>query len=256
MHEIRAQIRTGSLQYSYPFSNSRSCVGRSHFAEQRLLTQDEPGRTALLVHKKRKAVVCPTSAGDLASLDDRSLAADLASGRHEALSVLFKRYEGLVFRRARRILGDSGEAEEVTLQVFLEMHEHISEFDPGKGSFISWLLRRTKFRALNRKDRLNSERFYDWTELDETIEAEIESHRNDTVYRQEIEPLLDELLSKLPYRKRRVVSLTFFEGRTAPEISELTDESVHVVRHLLTEALNELRSSAQKRIWKKQGKRN
>lgn len=203
---------------------------------------------------QRKAEVSPGPVGDLTILDDRSLATELASGRHEALSVFFGRYRGPVFRAARRILGDSGEAEEVALEVFLEMYRHISEFDPVKGPFISWLLRRAKFRALDRKDQLKRERFYDRAEFDEIVEAEVESRRIRMAYRQEIEPLLEEQLSRLEYRKRRVVNLTFFEGHTAKEIAQITGESVHVVRHLLTEALKELRSAAQKRIWKKQGK--
>jgi hypothetical protein len=49
-------------------------------------------------------------------LDDNSLATELVAGRHEALTVLFKRHNPMVFRVARRILGDSGEAEEVVQQ--------------------------------------------------------------------------------------------------------------------------------------------
>ncbi len=198
----------------------------------------------------------PGTADDLASLDDRSLAAELVSGRHEALSVLFKRHQDAVFRTARRILGDSGEAEEVTSQVFLEMHRHISEFDPNKGPFISWILRRAKFRAINRRDHLNAERFYDWTEIDETVAVGSNASRIDTVYPQEVEPLLQEHLGKLSHRKREVLTLTFYEGLSAPEIAEKTKQSVHVVRHLLSDALRELRSVGQKRIWKKQVSRN
>jgi hypothetical protein len=55
-------------------------------------------------------------------LDDNSLATELVAGRHEALTVLFKRHNPMVFRVARRILGDSGEAEEVVQQTFLEMY--------------------------------------------------------------------------------------------------------------------------------------
>lgn len=197
-------------------------------------------------------------ADDLFSLDDESLAAELVSGRHEALTVLFKRYSGAVFRTARRILGDSGEAEEAVQQTFLEMFLHISEFDPQKGSFIGWLLRRAKFRAVNRKDHLKTERFYDWTAINEAADTAMPTPQAATdVYRQEVEPLLEEFLRKLSPRRRKVVSLTFFEGRTAEEIATQMDESVHVVRHLLYEGLQQLRSAAaQKRTGTKQMRRN
>lgn len=193
------------------------------------------------------------SVGALASLDDQSLAAELVSGQHEALTVLFKRHSGAVFRAARRILGDSGEAEEVVQQTFLEMYQHITEFDPTKGPFLAWLLRRAKFRAVNRRDHLNAERFYDWTVIDEAAtRSTVAGHGTNNLQRQEIEPILEEFLRKLPSRQRKVLDLTFFEGHTAEEIAIQMEESVHVVRHLLYEALKRLRSAAQERTGKKQ----
>jgi RNA polymerase sigma-70 factor (ECF subfamily) len=190
----------------------------------------------------------------LVSLDDKTLAAELALGRHEALTVLFKRHSGAVFRTARRILGDSGEAEEVVQQVFLELYRQIGEFSPEKGSFASWLIRRAVYRAVNRKDHLKTEGFYFWTELDEERGAAEPGDGTAPLYQQEIGTLLEQLLRRLPRRQRRVINLTYFEGLTAEEIAKQTDDSVHVVRHLLYEGLKKLRSAAQRRSPAKSGK--
>lgn len=180
----------------------------------------------------------------LASLDDNSLAAELAAGRHEALTVLFKRYSGMVFRAARRILGDSGESEEVVQQTFLEVYQHIAEFSPAKGPFVLWLLNRAKSRAVNHREHLNVERFYDWTTINETDPATTAAGTDNNFYKQEIDPVVDELLRKLPSRQRKVLCLSFFEGRTAEEIAAQMNESIWSVRRLLYEALRRLRSSA------------
>jgi len=185
------------------------------------------------------------------ALDDNALAAELVAGHHEALTILFKRHSGTVFRTARRILGDSGEAEEVVQQTFLEMYQHITKFDSAKGSFLGWLLRRAKFRAVNRRDHLNAERFYEWTAMDEAADSQRASRSASIFQKQEIEPMLDEFLRKLPARHRKVLKLTFFEGRTAEEIAVQMNESVHVVRHLLYDALKRLRSAAHNRMGKK-----
>jgi RNA polymerase sigma-70 factor (ECF subfamily) len=207
-----------------------------------------------VVHKGEKDHPSGKAADALASLDDNSLAAELIRGRHEAFAVLFKRHSHMVFRAARRILGDSGEAEEVVQQTFLEAFQHIVEFDPTKGSFIQWLLKRAKSRAADHRDHLNVERFYDWTTIDETLTA-ASGDRNRILYRQEIEPVVDELLHKLPFRQRKVLRLSFFEGRTAEEIAIQMNDSVWGVRRLLYEALRRLRSSvAQKGSAGKQAK--
>lgn len=189
----------------------------------------------------------------LSSLDDNTLAAELVRGRHEALTVIFKRYSGAVFRVARRIVGHSGEAEEVVQQVFFEVYRDIAQFDSNKGAFSSWLLRRAKFHALNRKDHLNTERFYDWTDIDEATEAAA-SVDNRYLHQQEINPIVSELLEKLGGRRRIVVDLTFFGGLTANEVANEMTESVHVVRHLLYDALKQLRLAATKETATKRAK--
>lgn len=209
------------------------------------------------MRKGEKEKVSQAGADFFAGLDDNSLAAELVAGRHEALTVLYIRHSNAVFRAARRILGDSGEAEEVVQQTFLETYQHITEFDSSKGPFLAWLLRRAKFRAVNRRDHLNAERFYHWTAIDEAATAlRSADYGPSNVHRQEVEPILDEFLRKLPFRHRQVLSLTFFDGLTAEELAVQIKESVHVVRHLLYEGLKRLRTAAQKRDRNKQVRPN
>lgn len=199
------------------------------------------------MHKGEKTNSFATPADPWDSLDDNSLVAELRSGHEEALTVLFKRYDSAVFRTARRILGDTGEAEEIVQLTFLEMYQHIAEFDPARGSFLAWLLTRAKFRSVNRRDHLNVERFYEWTELDDADNA---PHRAGpgvgNVHRLEVDLFLKEFLRKLPRRQRNVLELTFFEGRTAEEIAGETNESVSVVRRLLYGGLRRLKSAGRK----------
>jgi DNA-directed RNA polymerase specialized sigma subunit len=75
------------------------------------------------------------SLDQLRALDDEELANKLANGCHDALTVLFERHSGLVFRIARRILRNDGEAEETVQQVFLNVYRSIDQFDCQKGSF-------------------------------------------------------------------------------------------------------------------------
>ena len=51
---------------------------------------------------------------------------------------------------ARRILGESGEAEEVLQEVFLFAWRAASSFDPARGNVLTWLLIATRSRAIDR----------------------------------------------------------------------------------------------------------
>jgi len=73
-------------------------------------------------------------------LSDEDLMAALRMGCNDALAVLFERHSALVFRIARAILHDDGEAEETVQRVFLDVFRAVNQFNPDRGSFKTWLL--------------------------------------------------------------------------------------------------------------------
>lgn len=175
-------------------------------------------------------------------MDDNALAAELVRGEHDALTILFKRHSDPVLHVARRILGDRGEAEDVTQQVFMEVHRSIAQFDP-KRSFRSWILTIATTRAINRKEHLNSRHFYAWRDVNEATDNGFSRPRSTgDLFTQESSYLAKELLRKLPWRQRRVIKAVFFSGLTTQEVSVKTGLSLPTVRRRLYEALGRLRS--------------
>jgi RNA polymerase sigma-70 factor, ECF subfamily len=177
--------------------------------------------------------------------DDEQLACQLASGCQDALAILFDRYSSLVFRIARRILRDDGEAEETVQQVFLDVFRSISQFDTCRGSFKSWLLQFAYHRTINRREHLKAKRFYDWKKLDDMLPSELSdgAARPFQLSTLEIIRLIEELLSSVDTRQRRVLELTFFDGLTAEEIAKSSGETASAVRHTLYRSLKKLRSA-------------
>src|SRR5436305_2722308 len=86
-------------------------------------------------NSERQQTRIPSSCAELETLSDEDLVAQLVSGGHDALTVLFGRYCGIVFSVARRALKDNGEAEEAMQQVFLDIYKAANQFDRQKGSF-------------------------------------------------------------------------------------------------------------------------
>ena len=96
----------------------------------------------------------------LQTLTDEDLMAALRMGCNDALAVLFERLSALVFRIARAILHDDGEAEETVQRVFLDVFRAVNQFNPDRGTFKTWLLQYAYHRSLNRRQHLQANRFY------------------------------------------------------------------------------------------------
>ena len=76
----------------------------------------------------------------LQMLSDEDLMAALRIGCNDAFAVLYERYSDFVFRIAREILHDDGEAQEMVEKVFMVIFRTVSQFDPDRGTFKTWLL--------------------------------------------------------------------------------------------------------------------
>jgi RNA polymerase sigma-70 factor (ECF subfamily) len=183
----------------------------------------------------------------LRTLPDEDLMAALRMGCNDALAVLFERHSTLVFRIARAILRDDGEAEETVQRVFLDVFKAVNQFNPDRGSFKTWLLQYAYHRSIDRRQHLQSNRFYNRDELDELMPAELFNGPGHLLCLppQEVVCLVEQVLATLDGRQRRVIVLTYFEGLTAEEIAAKTGDSASSVRHNLYRGLAKLRNVLQ-----------
>jgi RNA polymerase sigma-70 factor (ECF subfamily) len=179
----------------------------------------------------------------LRMLTDEDLMAALRTGCNDALAVLFERHSALVFRIARAILHDDGEAEETVQKVFLDIFRAASQFNPDRGAFKTWLLQYAYHRSIDRRQHLQSNRFYSRDELDDLMPAELFNGPGHLLCLppQEVVFLVEQVLATLESRQRRVVELTYFEGLTAEEIAKKTCDTASSVRHNLYRGLAKLR---------------
>src|SRR5882762_11157562 len=76
----------------------------------------------------------------LAELSDEVVMSCLAAGNHDALAVIFDRYQRLVIRVAMQILRDPAEAEDAMQSVFIAILETAKKFDAARGTLRVWIL--------------------------------------------------------------------------------------------------------------------
>jgi len=177
----------------------------------------------------------PRSTGGEATTD-WSLLARIGQKDEEALSALYDRYGGLVFSEAKRILRDTGAAEEILQDLFFQVWRTAEKFDPAKGSLAGWLLVAARNRAISKLRRRSGAS----EELDENgvaFRVNVESHVAQNL-------LLDKVravMANLPENQREALECAYFEGMTHSEIAEKTGQPLGTVKTRIRSAMEALK---------------
>jgi RNA polymerase sigma-70 factor, ECF subfamily len=161
---------------------------------------------------------------------DRALVALIEARDAEALAFLYDRYSARLLGLAQRILGDTGEAEEILQEVFLFVWRAASSFDATRGSVLAWLLIATRSRAIDRLRARRPGARAGLTAVDEIPEAvDPQDVESDSASR-EWESLCRAAIGELPPEQRTVLELAYFEGLTHQEIAAKTSTPLGTVK--------------------------
>jgi RNA polymerase sigma-70 factor (ECF subfamily) len=176
---------------------------------------------------------------------DEEVMRRLQSADTDALEILFDRYARLVFRIARGILRDSGEAEDVVQEAFFHLYKKSNLFDGTKGTAKNWILQIALHRALDRRAHLARRGFYFGTD----IGALGDTLLGGTDLDREIGSKLDRVqllkaFGQLPEIQRRTLELFYFDELDLREISEQLNEPLGNTRHHFYRGLERLRKNA------------
>ncbi len=156
--------------------------------------------------------------GAAADAADAELVRRMAAGDGEALGALFDRHGGRVLGLLLRMLGGSGEAEEVLQEVFLQAWTRAASFRADKGSPRGWLMVIARSRALDRLRASRAARRRDEEALAETPLVEAPAAETD-LERQELGARMRHLLAELPPEQRQAIVLAFFSGLTHSQVA-------------------------------------
>jgi RNA polymerase sigma factor (sigma-70 family) len=144
---------------------------------------------------------------------DAQLLQRYVSRRDEAaFALLVERYAGLVHGVCRRVLGDVHEADDAFQATFLVLVRRANELD-GRGSLGSWLYGVAYRTALKARGRAVRRRIRERPVLDDVPEGKV---AEDAAWN-DILPVLDEELNRLPAKYREPLVLCYLEGKTHQE---------------------------------------
>jgi RNA polymerase sigma-70 factor (ECF subfamily) len=170
--------------------------------------------------------------------DNVALIRAIAAGDRQALGTLYDGHAPLLLGLAKRMLGSAAAAEDLLHDVFIEVWQHAAEYAPERGSVRTWLLVRTRSRALDRLGRSARDARLADEAGDEAIPtaaptapAAIDGAR------------VRRMLHALPQELVAVLDLAYFEGLSSTEIAARLGIPVGTVKSRVARALGALREA-------------
>jgi RNA polymerase sigma-70 factor (ECF subfamily) len=167
---------------------------------------------------------------------DAALVARMAAGDRPAVAALYDRHVRSLLGLARSLLRSPQEAEDLIHDVFLEAWQCSADYSEARGTVRTWLLLRTRSRAL---DRLKSRGRPRVVLTESAAEAAEASSPPPGVGDQQ---RLRKLLEQMPDGQRQVITLGYFEGLSTTEIASRLGIPTGTVKSRTRAALSSLRS--------------
>jgi RNA polymerase sigma-70 factor (ECF subfamily) len=183
----------------------------------------------------------------LRATDDLALVRRIALREEAALAELYDRYSTLLLAVARRILGSTGDAEEILQEAFLQAWLQADRYDPARSSVSTWLVLVARSRAL---DRLRARRTRERTAeaAGQEPPPETSSGGDGRVLHLERRQRVRSALAELPAEQREVLELAFFGGLSQSEIATRTGAPLGTVKTRALLGMKKLRQALREQV--------
>lgn len=175
--------------------------------------------------------------------DDTQLIKLIVQSQSDALHELYDRYNRLVFSVACAMVGDKNVAEEITLDVFVQVWKRAATYQPDRAKVSTWLIAITRHHAIDilrwqkshpETDSLN----WDGISIPDGPSAHnLEENLELNVRREKVREALDQL----PDDQREALTLAYFRGYTQSQISQALQQPLGTIKTRIRLAMQKLR---------------
>ena len=176
--------------------------------------------------------------------DDVLLLQRVTRRDRDAFFQLYDRYSGILYSTILRVLNNPVEADDILKEVFLQIWDKASTYDPLLGKPFNWALALARQRAIDRLRSLKRHhRFL------EEVTGEIEESGGafasipDDVFTPEPARSIRAAVSALPLEQRQAIEMAFLGGLTHHEIAADLGQPPETVKAHIRQGMLQLRDA-------------
>jgi len=177
---------------------------------------------------------------DASTLSNEELLRRVATGDRDSFAALYDATATRVFGLVKRLLRDHAQSEEVTQEIYLEIWQTATRYDPTKGGAMAWMMTMAHRRAVDRVRASQASRDRDvrigirdhaqaFDSVTENVEVLIESER------------VKAAMLRLTELQRQAVQLAYFGGYSHREVSAMLSVPIGTVKTRLRDGMIRLR---------------
>lgn len=172
--------------------------------------------------------------------DDQDLVRYTLNGDNKAFSEIIKRYEYMVARTVKGMLGDIQQAEDVGQDTFIRLYKNLKNFrgDSRLSTYIQRIAINQSLNEIRRKKRFLSLFYQNDDEKDMT---EVDLEANDEIRTRDIKDHVNLAISKLDPDFRSVVILRTIQWYSTKETAEILGLPIGTVLSRLSRAKEQLK---------------
>jgi RNA polymerase sigma-70 factor (ECF subfamily) len=175
--------------------------------------------------------------------DDGALITLIAQAQTDALNQLYDRYNRLIFSVAIAIVGDHAVAEEVTLDVFVQVWRRAGTYRPDQATVRTWLIAITRHHAIDilRMQKSRSEaNTVNWDEIsapEGSAPHGLEEGVQLSMQREHVR----KKMAELPADQREALVLAYFKGYTHSQIAQALRQPLGTIKTRIRLGMNKLK---------------
>lgn len=169
---------------------------------------------------------------------ERKLCDRFRAGDEVALEEIYRRWSPIIFTLALRVVGDRGDAEDVTQKTFVSAWTSRMSYDPDRGMLSTWLVAIARRRIADtlearRRVRALQDKLQQFTDPDDLVGSDIDL--GDRL-------MLADEIDRLGDDARNVVRLAFYDDLTHEQIALRLHMPLGTVKSHIRRSLARLRS--------------
>jgi RNA polymerase sigma-70 factor, ECF subfamily len=168
---------------------------------------------------------------------DFALVSAIRSGDENAMARLYDRYSSIVYSVALRVLGDTGVAEDILQEVFMQIWRNPQLFDSSRGNLAAWLSVIARNRAIDNLRKRRPE-----TDIEDVVVSVIPDLASEAERSRAMQKVRG-TLGAMPEAQRSALEMAYFEGLTHSEIATKTGEPLGTIKTRIRAGLLALRKA-------------